>query len=174
MHDPLEASFWDRTPYKSENRRVFQNAAAIKMTFNSLASRFDQSCLHRLKRRSHQGSEKLAWYPAGHDQALPGHVHGLGRYPESLFRHKYAAASRSAPPGASVRRRNSFQMIARQALVSMGIFLLTLMGLRADFLLRIAANDNNGRQAAYLQVPLRYLPVFRCIADARIRVPVST
>lgn len=48
-------------------------------------------------------------------------------------------------------------MIARPALVSVGIFLLWLRGLRADFLLRIAANDNNGRQAAYLQVPLRYL-----------------
>lgn len=35
----------------------------------------------------------------------------------------------------------------------------TLSRLRADFLLRIAANDNNGRQAAYLQVPLRYFGI---------------
>ena len=41
--------------------------------------------------------------------------------------------------------------------------LLYVKGLRADFLLRIAANENNGRRAAYLQVPLRYFgfPVYR-------------
>ena len=47
-------------------------------------------------------------------------------------------------------------MVARRVLARQTNFLLQLNGLRADFLLRIAANDNNGRQAAYLQVPLRY------------------
>ena len=46
-----------------------------------------------------------------------------------------------------------------------------LRGLRADFLLRIAANDNNGRHAAYSQAPLRYLHVllYRIISHKSAR-----
>lgn len=46
-------------------------------------------------------------------------------------------------------------------------------GLRADFLLRIAANDNNGRWAAHHRDLFADSPHGPCFADQRLRVPAS-